>query len=100
MGEAPTVMLVPGKQVLEARAVNVDKGESTRSIRKQLSPGSLPIAIGDDVTDEDLFEAFAKDGITVRVGKSARKTAARYYLRNPAELIGWLRDLGDFWGQA
>ncbi len=100
MGEAPTVMLVPGKQVLEARAVNVDKGASTRAVWKQLSPGSLPIAIGDDVTDEDLFEAFAKEGITVRVGKSARKTGARYYLRNPVELVAWLRDLGALWREA
>lgn len=100
MGPTHTVMLVPGKQVLEARAVNVDKGESTRAVWKQLSPGSLPIVIGDDITDEDLFEAFAEEGITVRVGKSARKTSARYYLRNPAEVVAWLRDLPTLWGQA
>jgi trehalose 6-phosphate phosphatase len=91
--EGASIKLVPGKQVLEARALNVNKGESTRSMWEQLAPASLPIVFGDDVTDEDLFEAFAKEGITVRVGRGARRSEARYFLKSPADVLAWLREI-------
>ncbi|HTL69896.1 MAG TPA: trehalose-phosphatase [Candidatus Eisenbacteria bacterium] len=47
--------------------------------------GALPIVIGDDRTDEDMFKAMRRFGITVRVGPS-RATHARYYLRSQREV--------------
>lgn len=98
--EGASIKLIPGKQVLEARAGNVDKGESTRSMWEQLAPTSLPIVLGDDITDEDLFEAFADVGITVRVGKGSRKSAARYYLKSPADVLAWLREVEAIWRES
>jgi trehalose-phosphatase len=92
-----SIVLVPGKQAIEARPAGVDKGSSTRAMQEQLASGSLPIVVGDDVTDEDLFAAFAEDGVTVRVGKSSRKTRARYSVKSPAEVVAWLGEIEKVW---
>lgn len=97
MKEGAAIDLVPGKQVLEARAKNVNKGESTHAMWEQLAPDSLPIVFGDDVTDEDLFRAFAKEGITVRVGKASLRSEARFCLKSPADVLAWLREIQALW---
>ena len=57
-------------------------------IRDDEQPGPLlPIYLGDDITDEDAFDAIHDDGIAVLVRHSDdgdRATAARYALDNPA----------------
>jgi trehalose-phosphatase len=52
----------------------------------------LLIFVGDDVTDERVFERI--DGIGVVVGRK-RKTAAGYYLRSPAEVGRFLEKVID-----
>ena len=53
--------------------------------------GRVPIAIGDDRTDEDAFTAAARlDGFGVRVGET-QQSAARYALTNPSAVAAWLR---------
>jgi trehalose 6-phosphate phosphatase len=53
---------------------------------------ALPIYLGDDLSDESAFRAVRR-GVTVRVGLP-RPTAARYTLRNPAEVCEFLQLLG------
>jgi len=65
-----------------------DKGAAVRSVMRKLPAGTVGIYIGDDAADEPAFAALPH-GITVRVGKP-RKTAARYWLRNPAEVHQFL----------
>jgi len=52
------------------------------------------VCIGDDVTDEDLFEA-NKSGVNIRVQKESKKlnTCAEYYLTDPDEVILFLEQL-------
>ncbi|MBP9865506.1 MAG: trehalose-phosphatase [Candidatus Omnitrophica bacterium] len=57
-------------------------------------PKALPIVIGDDVTDEDMFKALRRNAITIRVGRS-RKSLARYYLKSPKSVAGFLEKLGN-----
>jgi trehalose 6-phosphate phosphatase len=64
------------------------KGAAVRSVMRKLPPATVGIYIGDDVADEPAFAALPH-GITIRVGKPA-KTAARYWLRNPAEVYQFL----------
>ena len=52
---------------------------------------TMPIYIGDSLTDEDAFRALA-DGITIRVGKSA-SSAARYYFKTRSRVDEFLRSL-------
>jgi trehalose 6-phosphate synthase/phosphatase len=42
------------------------------------------IAFGDDYTDEDVFKALPESAITIKVGGNL--SAAKFYLRNPAEV--------------
>ncbi len=97
MEAGASIVLVRGKQAIDARPAGVDKASSIRAMYEQLTPGALPIVLGDDVTDEDLFAAFADDGVAVRVGKGSRKTHAHYMLRSPAEVVDWLAEIEKLW---
>ena len=57
----------------------------------RLPESTLPIYAGDDIADESAFQALHR-GITVRVGKSMR-TRARFRLRNPEEVLLFLKEL-------
>ncbi|MBI3894322.1 MAG: trehalose-phosphatase [Acidobacteria bacterium] len=64
-----------------------------RSERSRYRGHSLVFYLGDDTTDERVFEKMR--GITVAVGKHQR-TAARFFLYSPAEVRRFLQKLGDF----
>src|SRR5882724_168269 len=78
--------------------VNWNKGKAARNILQTLgaAPGCLPVCIGDDTTDEDLFREFP-DGITVRVRKH-RRTSARYFVNTPRETLSLLELMARAWG--
>jgi alpha,alpha-trehalase len=52
------------------------------------------IYIGDDRTDEDAFRALRQPGVGILVSEEQRPTAARYALKDPAEVERFLRKLG------
>jgi trehalose-phosphatase len=52
-----------------------------------------PIYIGDDSTDEDAFRVLEQRGIGILVSEQPGSTAARYSLRDPAEVERFLRAL-------
>ena len=84
-----------GKKVYEVRpAVAWDKGKAIALLLKKYKKGkekALPIFLGDDLTDEDGFKVINKyDGISIFVGEGAEDTAARYFLRSPAEVEEFL----------
>jgi trehalose 6-phosphate phosphatase len=57
--------------------------------------GRLPVFIGDDVTDEYGFAAVNElGGMSIRVG-SITASAAKWQLRNVADLRGWLHSAAD-----
>jgi trehalose 6-phosphate phosphatase len=81
-----------GREVIELRPdVDWDKGKTLRwvldYIRDNEGSDSLqPIYLGDDITDEDAFDAVADDGIAILVRHSDdgdRATAAHYALDDP-----------------
>src|SRR5438552_12908352 len=57
------------------------------------SGGIRPIYIGDDSTDEDAFRALEQRGIGILLSEEPGATAARYFLKNPAEVERFLRAL-------
>jgi len=89
--------LSEGKKVLDLQPdIPWDKGravlwllQALRLDRKEV----LPLYIGDDLTDEDAFRALARRGIGIAVQEEHRRTAARYTLRNPAEVQTFLARL-------
>ena len=67
-GETGTLRLARTSGGVELRARGRDKGDAARSLISQAPPGTLPVFVGDDVTDEDAFEAVSQPGFGVRVG--------------------------------
>jgi trehalose-phosphatase len=79
-GRSRSFICREGKMVLEIRPqITWNKGHAVRWIAREVLPaGSVPIYIGDDVTDEDAFIAIP-EGITIKVGGPA-ETEAQYLL--------------------
>lgn len=96
-GTSHPFVLGAGEKVHEIRPrVAWNKGSAVTWVREHLAdPDRLPIYVGDDVTDEDAFAALRDDGITVKVRADA-ETAARYTLKDPAEVhkfLAWFEEL-------
>lgn len=91
----PQFTLVPGKMVLEARAVGFDKGAALRAfMQEEPFAGRTPIFIGDDRTDEDAFLAAQElGGIGIKLG--AGETAARMRIADVASVHALIQGLGD-----
>ena len=84
------VQVMEGKKVVEVRCAGVNKGTAAAYCKESFAP-SFILAIGDDVTDEDLFRALPSDSHTIRVGMKA--SHAGYNLRDVNEVRGLLEDL-------
>jgi trehalose-phosphatase len=80
---------------MEIRARGEDKGTALRVLLGAMPPGTLPVYLGDDTTDEDAFRALGREGVTIRVGDSGSPTAARHRLRDPDEVLGFLQRWRD-----
>lgn len=81
----------PGDMVVELRTPGPTKGDSLR-VFMAAPPfaGSLPIFVGDDMTDEDGFAAaWSLGGFGVLVGP-ARRSHARWRLDDVGEALAWL----------
>jgi trehalose-phosphatase len=79
-----------GNGVLELFARPADKGLALLSLADEL--GALTtVLVGDDTTDEDAFARLRPGDIAIKVGDSA--TAAPHRLRDPADVLAWLRAL-------
>jgi len=91
------VQVKPGKMILEVRPpISWDKGKVVLWLLARCKGAILtkkrevfPIYIGDDKTDEDAFGSLKDSGITIFVG-SPKNTKARFYLKNPEEVIRFL----------
>ena len=96
------VIVTSGKKVYEVRpGVDWNKGEAIALLidkygKPKTKTGVLPIFLGDDTTDEDGFKVVVKqEGIAVFVGEETHDSAARYYLKSPAEVEQFLRMMRD-----
>ena len=86
--------LLRGRKAWEILPAEVaGKGEAVRVVLAELDVSALPLYVGDDTADEAAFEAL-RGGITIRVGP-ARRTRARYRLRNPREVWDFLARLEE-----
>jgi trehalose 6-phosphate phosphatase len=84
-----TLRVLDGAMVWEVLPHEIrGKGGAVRDLLSELPQGTPAIYIGDDGTDETAFCALAAQ-ITIRVGKP-QGSAAKYYLRNPGEVIRFL----------
>jgi trehalose-phosphatase len=84
------MQLLPFDGGLELRSADRTKGTAVKEILLQELP-ALPAAyLGDDLTDEDAFAAMGSDGYSILVRTEARESRARFWLRPPEGLLGFL----------
>lgn len=112
-GQQDGLRVTNGRKIVELRPdIDWDKGTTLNWIRARIDPdgSKMPIYIGDDLTDEDAFEAIQYDGIGIVVRHHEdgdRKTTARFSLQNPDEVrefvrrgSNWLREKYETSSQA
>ena len=75
-----------GNKVMEIKSSNVNKGRATVRVMGE-HDYDFVFAIGDDWTDEFMFQELPESAVTVKVGR--HKTAAKYYING----IKHVRDL-------
>lgn len=90
VADLPSLHVIRGKMVVEAKPYASDKGSAVRAFLEHVPfKGRKPVYIGDDVTDEDgIAAAEAAGGMGIKVGEG--ETCARYRLANVAEVHEWL----------
>lgn len=101
--EPDALRVTPGKMVYEIQPkVDWNKGRAVLYLLEALgldSEAVLPLYIGDDITDEDAFQALSGRGIGILVADPAdpevagRTTAADYVLRDTREVERFLDGL-------
>src|SRR6476619_2494850 len=89
--------MMDGKKVYELLPdIDWNKGKAALWLLETLGlegRNALPIYIGDDRTDEDAFRVLEQRGIGILVSEQSPPTAARYSLKNPAEVEEFLAAL-------
>jgi alpha,alpha-trehalase len=90
----PQLRKTQGKKVFELQPdITWDKGRAVIWLLEVLGLNTanvLPIYLGDDLTDENAFEALRVRGVGIVVRDEPRRTAARYALDNTAEVGSFL----------
>ncbi len=85
-GAPDTLDRLWGKKVLELRPKGHSKGSAVARLVEE-HPGTTPVFIGDDTTDEEAFEVLG-EGVTVKVGEG--ETNARHRLEDVEAVVGYL----------
>jgi trehalose-phosphatase len=97
IGHRDGLRVTSGRMLVELRPdIDWDKGTTLAWIRDRIDPAGalLPIYIGDDLTDEDAFDAVHFDGIGIVVGHDEdgdRKSAAHFSLQSPEQVREFLQ---------
>ncbi len=68
-----------GNKILEIKPTNINKGVSVKKIVENQKPDFI-LCMGDDYTDEDMFEALPEQAFTIKVG--LEETEALFQLRD------------------
>jgi len=92
-GDPARWQISTGKKIFEIHPqIEFDKGKTVRELLDR-SPGArpFPVYLGDDRSDEEAFRAVQGQGISVFVGPEPGFSAASFFLRDPSEVLDFLR---------
>jgi len=100
-GQRHALRVTTGREVIELRPdIDWDKGKTLRwvidHLRQAGSGPMVPIFLGDDITDEDAFDAVRHDGVPIVVrhdDDGDRATAALFALDSPARVSEFIERL-------
>lgn len=71
--------ILEGNKVLEVKSADMHKGKAVKLLIQQY-PADFILAMGDDVTDEDIFLALPQKALSVKIG--THPSAAGYFVQN------------------
>lgn len=89
-GNLSSVQVLPGNKVVELRDPAHNKGAIAAQIAAE-SQAEFVLAIGDDITDEDMFRSLPAGTYTIKVGRPP--TAAEYRVQSCEEVKDLLEHL-------
>ena len=93
--EGSDVIALRGRQVIDIRGRDADKGTAVLRWLEEEEKGRIPpsdvLYAGDDTTDEDAFRALGPEAVTIAVGRRPRE--ARFRTPGPGSLARWLQRL-------
>ena len=75
---------------MEVKNSSINKGKTCSRFLLDKNFDEI-ICIGDDYTDEYMFEELPNDTVTIKVG--IKKTKAQYYLKTPESVRAFLKKL-------
>jgi trehalose 6-phosphate synthase/phosphatase len=81
------LQVIDGNKVVEVKKTAFNKGTATRTF-VETGDFDFILAIGDDTTDEDMFEALPDTSFTVKIGDDL--SAARNHIRSQDEVFHFL----------
>ncbi|MDT5147126.1 MAG: trehalose 6-phosphate phosphatase, partial [Mycobacterium sp.] len=93
-GRRDELRVTTGREVIELRPdIDWDKGKTLRWVMDHLRHADggplVPMYLGDDITDEDAFDAVREDGVPIllrHTDDGDRATAAQFALDSPARV--------------
>ncbi|MEZ7498639.1 bifunctional alpha,alpha-trehalose-phosphate synthase (UDP-forming)/trehalose-phosphatase [Flavobacterium sp. Arc3] len=85
-----SLSVLDGNKVLEVKNSNINKGRAATSLISNTKYDFI-FAIGDDWTDEFMFEELPESAYTVKVGNV--KTVANYFIKDNTEVLGLLDNI-------
>jgi trehalose 6-phosphate synthase len=84
---------LPEVEALEVRHRAAHKGSALNWLRGRAPSGAVALAIGDDITDEDMFVSLRDNDIGILVSAQPRRTQAALRLPDPPAVHHFLRRL-------
>ncbi len=81
------ISVLNGNKVMEIKSSNVNKGRAAMRVLPQKDYDFI-FAIGDDWTDEFMFQELPEEAVTVKVGM--QKTKAKFYIESVSGVRGFL----------
>ena len=84
------VHVLPGHGVVELLVRSTSKATAMAELEREVGARHI-VFVGDDRTDEEVFEAIGDDGCSIRVGLGP--TAARHRLAGPPQVLTFLHTL-------
>ncbi len=85
--------VLPFESGMELRANDHTKAHAVEALlASECGEQAVAAYLGDDTTDEDAFRALGARGLSMLVREEPRPSLAGYWLRPPAQLIGFLDD--------
>ncbi|WP_418426538.1 bifunctional alpha,alpha-trehalose-phosphate synthase (UDP-forming)/trehalose-phosphatase [Alistipes sp.] len=84
------LQIMPGNKVVEIKSPEFSKGSETRRLLRRERYDFI-LAMGDDTTDNDMFQALPKAAVTIKVG--AVSEYARYSLWRQSDVLPFLETL-------